>query len=170
MRRRSLLGAGLVGGAVLALGGGAALWWHEPAWRDARLLPAGRAVMGAVASAMLDGSLPEPPALREAALDAHLLRLQEAIAVLPAPTQREIAQLLALMALPAGRLALAGLRNAWPDASLPDLQTSLQSMRESSLTLRRQVYAALHELTHAAYFADAGTWPLLGYPGPRALV
>jgi hypothetical protein len=170
MRRRSLLGAGLVGGAVLALGGGAALWWHEPAWQDARLLPAGRAIMRAVASAMLDGSLPEPPALREAALDAHLMRLQQAIAALPAPTQHEVAQLLALLALPVGRLALAGLHSPWADASLPDLQASLQSMRESSLTLRRQVYAALHELTHAAYFADAGTWPLLGYPGPRVLV
>jgi hypothetical protein len=27
MRRRSLLGAGLIGGAVLALGGDAAMWW-----------------------------------------------------------------------------------------------------------------------------------------------
>lgn len=169
MRRRSLLGASLVGGAVLALGGGAALWWYEPAWRDARLLPSGRAVMGAVARAMLDGSLPEPPALRADAHEAHLLRLQQAITALPAATQREIAQLLALLALPAGRVAIAGLRNSWADASLPELQASLQSMRESSLTLRRQVYAALHELTHAAYFADAATWPLLGYPGPSAL-
>jgi hypothetical protein len=42
-------------------------------------------------------------------------------------------------------------------------------MRQSSLLLRRQAYGALRDLTHAAYFADATTWPLLRYPGPRTL-
>jgi hypothetical protein len=39
-------------------------------------------------------------------------------------------------------------------------------MRLSGLVLRRQAYAALHDITAAAYFSDASTWPQLGYPGP----
>ena len=42
-------------------------------------------------------------------------------------------------------------------------------MRVSSGTTRQQVYHALRDLTNAAWFADAGSWDLLGYPGPQAV-
>ena len=84
-------------------------------------------------------------------------------------TQSELADLLALLAMPPLRATLAGLSNAWEHASVADVQAALQSMRQSSLLLRRQVYGALRDLTHAAYFADESTWPLLRYPGPRSL-
>ena len=64
---------------------------------------------------------------------------------------------------------LAGLPAAWEHAPVADVQAALQSMRQSSLLLKRQAYNALRDLTHAAFFADASTWPLLRYPGPRAL-
>jgi hypothetical protein len=49
------------------------------------------------------------------------------------------------------------------------VQAALQSMRSSTLIVRRQAYSALRDLTHAAYFADRSTWPLMGYPGPRSI-
>ena len=42
----------------------------------------------------------------------------------------------------------------------------LQSCRNSSLDLRRQVYGGLRFLTMFFYYSDDRSWPLLGYQGP----
>ena len=55
------------------------------------------------------------------------------------------------------------------DASVAEIQSALQSMRVSTLSLRRQAYQALHDIVGAAYFSDPGTWSLLRYPGPVAV-
>jgi hypothetical protein len=169
MQRRSLLGLGVAGGALLALAGGGLAWMYEAAWREGQLLPAGRSVLGAVARAMLEGSLPDQPGLRDQAIDAHLLRMQALLSALPPHTQAEVADLLALLALPPARMAVCGLASSWDEAPAADVESALQSMRVSSWMLRRQAYGALRELTYAAYFGDVATWPLLRYPGPRAL-
>jgi hypothetical protein len=150
-----------------ARGGGA--WMYEAAWRDGQLLPAGRRVLASVARAVLDGSLPADVAAQAAAVEGHLKRMQATVNAMPLHTQGEIADLLALLAMPPVRATLAGLSTAWERASVVDVQAALRSMRQSTLLLRRQAYGALRDLTHAAYFADASTWPLLHYPGPRAL-
>jgi hypothetical protein len=169
MQRRSLLGLGLAGGAALALAGAGASLLHSPAWRDGQLLPAGRTVFSAVARGVLEGSLPAAEAPRTRAISEFLARLQATIGAMPAATQAEVGDLLALLAMPPGRVALAGLAAPWQEATVPAIQAALQSMRESRLMLRRQAYHALRDLTHAAYFADASTWALLRYPGPTAL-
>jgi hypothetical protein len=169
MQRRTLLGLGVAGGALLALAGGGAALMYERAWRDSKLLPAGRRVLAAVARAVLDGSLPTDAATQATAIDGHLTRMQAMVSAMPPHTQSEVADLLALLAIPPLRVALMGLSSPWQQASVVDVQAALQSMRQSSLLLRRQAYSALRDLTHAAYFADASTWPLLHYPGPRSL-
>ena len=169
MQRRTLLGLGVAGAAIVALAGGAAAWMYEAAWRDGKLLPAGRRVFAAVARAVLDGSLPADASAQVAAVESHLMRMEATINAMPPHTQAEIADLLALLHLPPVRATLTGLPQAWDSAPLRDVQAALQTMRESSLLLRRQAYGALRDLTHAAYFADASTWSLLRYPGPRAL-
>jgi hypothetical protein len=50
-----------------------------------------------------------------------------------------------------------------------DVQEALQGMRLSGLALRQQAYAALHDITGAAYFSAPDTWHQLGYPGPLAI-
>jgi hypothetical protein len=169
MQRRSLLGLGVAGAAVLALAGGGAALMYERAWRDSKLLPAGRRVLAAVARAVLDGSLPSDAAAQAAAIGGHLTRMEATVSAMPTHTQREIADLLALLAMPPLRATVGGLSVAWERASVSEVQAALQSMRQSSLLLRRQAYGALRDLTHAAYFADPSTWPLLHYPGPREL-
>ena len=54
-------------------------------------------------------------------------------------------------------------------ASTSELAQALQAMRVSGSQTRRQVYQALRDLTNAGWFADAGTWGALGYPGPHRL-
>lgn len=168
MQRRSFLKLGVGTAAVLALaGGGIALL--RPGLENGRLTPAGRELFEAVGLAVLDGSLPTDGAKRRVALDAHLSRLDDAIAAFPAAVQAELSQLITVLATPPGRIMLAGLRTDWPNASVQDVQAALNGMRFSSLALRQQAYHALRDLTNAAYYADLSTWALMGYPGPRAL-
>ena len=166
MQRRTLLKLGFGAAALLAVaGGGVALL--RPGLVNGRMTPESRAVFHAVARAVLDGSLPADPAARDAALAAHMQRLDDELAGFPATLHAELSQLLALLSSTPGRLALAGLRSDWPDASVAELQQALQDMRTSRLALRQQVYHALRDLTNGAYYADPSVWPLMGYPGQR---
>lgn len=165
MQRRGLLTLGLVSAAALAAGGGT-LALLQPAWRDGKLSERAREVMAAVSRAVLDGTLPADTTVAASELDALLRRVDTAVAGLPPHAQAELGQLLALLASVPGRLTLAGLRTQWQQASVAQVQDALQAMRLSRLTLRQQAYQALRELVGSAYFAEPGTWPALGYPGP----
>lgn len=168
MQRRTLLTLGLVSGTALALAGaGAAVW--TPGWRDGRLSEPARALFAGVARAVLDGVLPQDPAVQAVALKGHLDRLDALIAGLPPATRAELSDLLALLGTAPGRWALAGLGSPWSEASTADLQAALQAMRVSGSATRRQVYQALRDLSNGAWFADAGSWTALGYPGPYRL-
>ena len=165
MHRRTLLKLGIGATVILvAAGGGVALL--NPALSDGRLSHSARAVMHAVARAVLDGALPPAADEQEKAIEAHLQRLDAAIADFPSATQAELSQLLALLAAAPGRVALAGLTSAWSQASVTQVQASLQGMRLSSLALKQQAYHALRDLTNAAYFSDPSAWQRMGYPGP----
>lgn len=166
MHRRSLLKLGLVSAAVLGVAGGGAALLYEPAWHEGRLTPVGRRVLAAVARGVLDGSLPRTASAAEAVMSAHLDRMNVTLQALSPATQRELGDLLALLAFPPGRVALAGLADDWASAEVADIQAALQAMRSSRLALRQQAYHALRDLTHAAFFADASHWAQLGYPGP----
>ncbi|TFY98267.1 hypothetical protein [Ramlibacter humi] len=168
MKRRSWLKLGLAAGALLAAGGGA-LALLEPGWQSGRLTASGRRVFLNAGRAFLDGSLPAEPSAREAALASFLDRTDALIAALPAHAQRELSQLLALLASAPGRRALAGLVPDWQDANLGELQQALQSMRTSPRELKQQAYGALHDICGGAYFSDVGTWARLGYPGPMEI-
>lgn len=166
MKRRSLLQLGLFGGALVSLAGvGLAL--TRPGLQEGRLTPAGREVFAAVARGVLDGVLPQPwPA---EALQGHLQRVDAAIAAFPPGMQAELGQLVTLLASPPGRVMLTGLQPDWSGASTAEVQAMLQRLRVSAMPLRLQTFHALRDLTNAAYFADADTWQVMGYPGPRAV-
>ena len=166
MKRRTVLRVGAATALVLGLAG-AGVAWHRPALTsDGRLTSSGRQLFTSIAAAVLDGLLPDAPSARRAALDAYLQRLEATIAGFPPAVRAEIVELAALLAHPAGRFALAGLSVDWADAEIADVQAMLQSLRESRLGLRQQIYHALRDLTNGAYFADSATWAAIGYPGP----
>jgi hypothetical protein len=165
MERRSLLTLGAISAAALALGGGA-LALLKPGLHEARLSNAGREVFAGVSRALLDGSLPSGAQELSSALDALLGRIDAVVAALAPHAQSELSQLLALLASSGGRRALAGLGEPWQSASIPDIERALQAMRVSGIGLRQQAYQALHDIVGGAYFSDAQTWSMLGYPGP----
>lgn len=168
MNRRRWLALGAFSAAALAVGGG---WLAllQPGLADAKLSPVGREVFAGAARGLLDGSLPRGAPEQAAVIQALLMRVDSLVASLPVHAQRELSQLLALLASPPGRRAFAGLAPAWSDASTAQLQEALQSMRVSRVSLRRQAYQALHDITGAAYVSDEATWPQLGYPGPTTV-
>ena len=166
MQRRTLLKLGLASAAVLLVAGGAATWLQPGLQADGTLSPAGREVFSAVGRGVLDKSLPQEEDARRMALDGLLNRIDTLVQALPPHAQAELSQLLSVLASAPGRRTLAGLSQPWPIASIADLQQALQGMRLSVLALRQQAYGALHDIATGAYFADAATWPLLGYPGP----
>ena len=168
MQRRTLLKLGIGASAVLAIAGaGVALL--QPGLREGPLNDGAIEVMRAVARAVLDGALPNDPQLQERALQAHLARLEAAVAAFPAATRAELSQLLGLLASAPGRRMLAGLSDPWSHATVAELQQAMQSMRLSRLSLRQQAYHALRDLTNAAYFSDPSAWTHMGYPGPTDL-
>lgn len=168
MERRRFLKLGLLTSIALAAAG-AAVTVVKPGLVDSHLAAASRAIFAAVARAVLDGSLPFDPAQRDAALSAHLDRLDNAIVAFPPATRAELSHLLTLLDTSVGRMALTGLAVPWQEANVTQLQQSLQAMRVSKLVLRQQVYQALRDLTNAAYYAAPETWQAMGYPGPRLI-
>ena len=165
MQRRTLLRLGATSAALLALIGGTAVLINPGLERQA-LTPAGREVFRAIGLGVLDKTLPDAAAAKDAELAVLLGRIDVLISTLAPHAQAELSQLLSILASGAGRLALAGLSTPWANASAAEVQAALQGMRLSSLAVRQQAYAALHDITAGAYFSDPSPWPILGYPGP----
>lgn len=166
MQRRTLLKVGLVGGVVLGAAG-LVLNHVRPARVQGRLSEGARALIDALAGAVLHSTLPAPPAERRQALDGLHARLEDTIRGLPEHLRQELDELLTIAASAPGRLALFGLRAPWAEAPLPEVTVALQAMRDSTLSLRQQAYHGLRDILNAAYFADASAWRALGYPGQR---
>lgn len=162
--RRGLLKVGVAAGALLALGGGVASLM-QPAWQGERLTAAGRRVVGALAQAVLQGSLPGDATALRRQVDAF----ETTVGKLPAAVRAELAQLLGLLLSGGGRLLLTGQGRALEALGVAERQALLQGMRLSKLLLRQQAYFALRDLNAAAFFAEPHSWTALAYPGPRAL-
>lgn len=168
MKRRTLLKVGIGAGVLLAVaGGGVALLKPGLVDGNKRLGPEARALMSAVALAVLDGFWPAAGPARDADMARHLDQLDASIAALPAGTRSELAQLLSLLASSGGRLAVAGLSSDWAKASVAEVGAALEGLRYSKLALRQQIYFALRDLNAAVFFTEPAHWALVGYPGPR---
>jgi hypothetical protein len=167
MQRRTWLKLGVTSAALLAVVGGVAAL-IQPGLDKGALTTTGKDIFRAVGRSVLDKTLPEQPGLQSAALDQLLERIDVLMAALPPHAQAEVSQLLSILGSAAGRRGLAGLHTPWQEATVPQLQAALQDMRLSSLAVRQQAYAALHDITAGAYFSEPATWAVLGYPGPLA--
>lgn len=165
MQRRTLLSLGATSAVLLAVIGGTAAW-IQPGLARGTLTATGREIFRTIGRGVLDKTLPDQLVAKEAALAALLTRIDVLISALPPHAQSELSQLLSILGTTAGRLGFAGLNVSWINASVFEVQAALQDMRLSGLALRQQAYAALHDITAAAYFSEPDTWPHLGYPGP----
>lgn len=168
MQRRTLLKLGVGSAVAMSLAGLAVAQWDSPL-SQGRLSAASRTIFRSVGAAILDGCIPAAAPARAAALDGMVQRVEVLIGGLPGATQDELAELLSIVSLAVGRVAVFGLFTPFEEASVAQLQDHLQAMRTSSLGLRQQVYHAFREIVNGAYFADTSSWALMGYSGPVKL-
>ncbi len=161
--RRTVLKAGLLGGALLAVGGTVALLAGRDAARDRE------SVLRALIPAILAGALPAEPAQHEKALTRTLAASQEALAALAPETQRELAQLFALLSIAPMRWLLTGVSVDLPRAPVGEVAAFLQGWRMHRLELLQGAYQGLHQLIIGPWYAQAASWDAIGYAGPLRL-
>ncbi len=167
--RRTLLKAGVAGGATLLL----VRWLYtspsppQLSPRQALAAPA-RTILAAIIPVLLDGALPigaELPAARAETLAA----IEQTIAGLPPATREELAELFSLLDFAPTRCLVAGVWSPWPEASSEAIAAFLARWRDSRFALLRSAYGALHQIVLAAWYANPRAWPATGYAGPPAL-
>ena len=168
--RRTFIAVGIAGAIALATAGWLKGPHAPPSGLRRRMLDAdAEAILGAVVPVLLDGALPQVPEERQRMLAETLTAIDTAIAGLPPAAQAELSQLFALLALPPVRLGLARIAAPWQSAAPADVRLCLDRFRESSWSLPRAAYDALHQLTFAAWYGNPQAWPAIGYAGPPSL-
>jgi hypothetical protein len=163
LSRRTFIKVGLFGALALAAAGGIYRVTRPSSPVSPYLLDdRAKSALRAIASALLQGSMPDTPQ----SVDVHLVRVQTAISGLPVHTQMEIEDLFGLLVLGPARRFLVGIPDDWERAKREDVVAFLQSWRMHRLGLLQSAYHALHDLVIGPWYADESNWAAIGYPGP----
>lgn len=172
--RRGFLKKGLVGGALLVVGGavGVALrptrmGAHQAPRRPLELLsPAEHAVLAAVAARVVPGEGADARWPTADALDVAG-KADGLLAVNHPDVGRDFKRLLALFDNGlAGLVLVAGRPTPFTALDGAAQDRRLEAWRRSRLTVLRSGYQAMVRLVHAIYFSAPEVYPLIGYPGP----
>ena len=164
LKRRTLLGLGIGGTALLALGvvGSRCGIAKTPARPLKALSPKQFSTLAAIAERVNPGGdgFPAASELEVAEkIDDVLSQVHPGIA-------SEVGQALTLVENAVAGLIFGGRLKAFTEHP-PDVQDLVWSeWAESGLETRRTVYKALTALCTATYWSDEALWELVGYPGP----
>lgn len=169
--RRGLLRAGLFGTGAVWLGGLLACTPDRTARSSATpsrvaLSPAGEEILRAICPVVLGGLLPEAGPERARVFAAGIADLDQYIAHLSSPLQRELHDVFATLDLLPVRLLLTGGFARWSETKPEALESCLRFARNSRSRLLRRVYALLQSLVVLSFFDQAVAWEGIGYPGP----
>jgi hypothetical protein len=164
--RRRFLRTGLIGGALLALGGvGLAFYPSKELGVATAPLEAldARAfqVLIAVASRVVTAKGSDPVAIAQGVDHALSYALPE--------TQEAINKLLGLFENALPGLVLDGRLQPFTRLSAESQDAVLESWRRSRIELRRTGYQALRKLVLAAYYMEEPSWGPLAYHPPKGL-
>lgn len=167
MNRRGFLKRGLLGGALLTVGGGVGLhlWPAQILWRPQRDLAVFNAktfnTMACVVARVVTVPGADPVAITHT-IDAALARA--------APeAQKDLTQALGLLESAAMGL-VDGHLGPFSRLSPQAQDATLDAWRTSRLSLRRGAYKALKNLAVTSYYRFPSAWPAAGYAGPPAHV
>jgi Gluconate 2-dehydrogenase subunit 3 len=166
--RRSLLKRGVLGGALLAVGGAGFL-----ALRAGKRLPPpsdGLHVFSEQEFAVLDAlahrlvaPLPGWPTVEEVGVARAVDRIAERVE----PSARaELKQLLGLFDNALAGFVFGGRTQPFTALGAAAQDRVLEEWRDSRVALRRTGYNALRTLVLAGYYQSPLTWKPIGYPGP----
>jgi hypothetical protein len=162
LNRRSFLKRGLVGGAVLFLGGGtlALLPTKEIATSTKALsvlTPRAFQVLVAVAKRVV-------PDTADAASVAQ--GVDDLLRRAPREVQSDFGDLLGLFENALPGLIFDGRALPFTRLSPESQDAVLRSWRDSHFAIRRSGYNALRRICLAVAYGDDATWPAIGYPEP----
>ena len=167
--RRGVLKKGLLGGLVLALGGGGWLFTRRSA---TVALPEGLQVLDAREYAVLWALVQRFAPPREGFPGADELKTAVAcdgiLAMVDDTSRTEVRQLLLLFENALPNFLFGGRTRPFTQLDPVEQEAVLTEWRDSRLTVRRTGYLALRGLVLAAYYGNPGTWAAVGYPGPPA--
>ncbi len=163
MNRRVFLKTGLVGGAILALGGtGLALFPTRHLATPTRPLLAlddrGFQVLVALSGRVIVAPAADPVAIAHG-VDAFTSRM-------PREVQRDVVRLLGLFESALGGLLLDGRAAPFTRLSPEGQDRVLERWRSSRLALRRGGYQALKKLCCLAHYSLPSSWAAVGFPPP----
>ena len=169
--RRRLLKRGVLGGALLLVGGALPLALRSTLVRrrpraPLRLLSEDEhAIFAAVAARLApgDGAGPQWPTAEAldcaGKVDALMVRVHPEVGA-------ELRQLLRLFESAVFGLAFTGSPTPFTRLSPAAQDARLESWRHSRLALLRSGYQAMKRLAHATYYSSPEVYALVGYPGP----
>lgn len=166
--RRGFLKKGLVGAALLAVGGGT--WLVTRRTRPVPALGGPLRVLSAeeatVVLAIANRLVPEragfPRPLEVGVPD----KVDAMVAMAHPATQKEARQLLRLFENALTGFLFGGQLRPFTASSPWEQDERLRGWARSRITLRRSGFRALKRLVYAAYFGSPMTWAAIGYPGP----
>lgn len=173
LTRRRFLFLGVTAGVAAALG--VAAVWPDSAVLDDEpaayhvLTARDRAILAALAPALLAGAWPTLPEAATAETRALLRGMDTTLRGLPPRARAEMRQLLDLLGRQGGRVALAGSWVGWATVDPARAAVVLVGWRDHALALLQQAYGGLHDLLLGVWYGDPRHWADCGYPGPPTL-
>jgi hypothetical protein len=164
MQRRTFLQRGLLGGALLALGGGTTLALRRSRIRYRAVAPVyvldDRAfnVMATVVSRIMIAEGADPVDITHT--------IDQALARAVPEAQQDIIRLLRLLDNALTGFLLDGRLVPFTELDGFHQDAALLAWRDSRLTLRRGGYKILKNLSTTSFYRKNPSWKLVGYPGP----
>jgi hypothetical protein len=171
--RRRFLFLGVSAGLATALGVAAA--WpdsaalEDDAHRYGFLTAQDRAILAALAPAMLAGAWPADPAKATAEALILLRGIDTALMGMPPRVRDDMRKLFGLLGRQAGKLLVAGSLTGWAQVDPQRAGTMIQGWRDHALALLQQAYGGLHDLTMGVWYGNPDHFADCGYPGPPML-
>ncbi|HVX94406.1 MAG TPA: gluconate 2-dehydrogenase subunit 3 family protein [Polyangia bacterium] len=168
--RRRWLKRGVVGGALLALGGGALSLrstrrGRQPT-RPLRLLSEDEhAIFAAIAARLVPGDGAGPKWPSADALDCAG-KVDALMATVHPDVGAEFRQLLHLIESAVFGLAISRSPTPFTRCGPAEQDARLEDWRHSRVALLRSGYQAVKRLAHATYYSSPAVYSLIGYPGP----
>jgi len=129
-----------------------------------------RVLFAALIPAIVGPSLPDEPEERQQAIDAVILRVDDALYRFGPPNQAEFRQLLDLLHFTPTRLAVARVTSSWENVSADQAEAFLARWRNSRFGLLNAGYIGLIQVTNVAWYGHESHHAVSGYPGPPAFV
>jgi len=122
--------------------------------------------MRAIMAVVLNPLLPAEPATREERLTEAMTALDDYLAYMSPPIQRQARMSLAALHMWPVRRGLLGTSSPWREIAPERIEAFLLRAHDSRFFLMRRLYDFVQSMSVLAWFDLPAAWGEIGYPGP----